>query len=73
MLFDLQEERGMPVLDERFGDPDECRFPLFPSWKLPPLEYIALAYLVMVIGALTSDGTKGYILIYRSMKRLTIP
>ena len=50
MLADLQEERGMPIADERFGDPLECRFPLFGFLAPLQVQYMVLLYLVMMCG-----------------------
>ncbi|XP_028967145.1 vitamin K-dependent gamma-carboxylase [Galendromus occidentalis] len=48
MLADLQEERGMSILDERFGDSLECRFPLFEFLKPASLPLMVLLYLCMM-------------------------
>lgn len=50
MLADLQEERGMSIADERFGDPLECRFPLFELLKPLRLQYMVLLYAAMMCG-----------------------
>ncbi|KAL1139075.1 hypothetical protein AAG570_009136 [Ranatra chinensis] len=51
MLIDIIDERGFSFADIFWGDPDECRFPLF-NWLKPlPLEWMCMAYLIMWIGA----------------------
>jgi vitamin K-dependent gamma-carboxylase len=50
MFFDIPEERGLAIADIRWGDPLECRFPLFNFLPLLPLQWMLLVYLVMWLG-----------------------
>lgn len=50
MILDQPEERGLAFIDERWGDPTECRFPLFNFLKPLPLVGMYLVHLVMLIG-----------------------
>ncbi|KAG8225022.1 hypothetical protein J437_LFUL006033 [Ladona fulva] len=51
MILDIPEERGLADADVKWGDPNECRFPLFNFLKPLPLEWMCLVYLVMWVGA----------------------
>ena len=50
MSIDIIEERGLSQADYKWGDPDECRFPLFHFMRVPPIEWIYMIYLVMLLG-----------------------
>ncbi|XP_071547646.1 vitamin K-dependent gamma-carboxylase [Panulirus ornatus] len=57
MMLDVPQERGMGVADVRWGDPDTCRFPLFPSLTPLLLPYMVLIYgLMFVCAALMALG-----------------
>uniref|UniRef100_A0A0A9YUT8 Vitamin K-dependent gamma-carboxylase n=1 Tax=Lygus hesperus TaxID=30085 RepID=A0A0A9YUT8_LYGHE len=51
MMIDTIEERGLSDADLRWGDPEECRFPLFDFLAPLPLEWMCMLYLVMLVGA----------------------
>ncbi|KDR20856.1 vitamin K-dependent gamma-carboxylase isoform X2 [Zootermopsis nevadensis] len=51
MILDVPEERGLADADINWGDPDECRFPLFDFLQPLPLQWMCIVYLVMWIGA----------------------
>lgn len=51
MLLDIPDERGLGEADIRWGDPDECRFPLFNFLEVPPLHWMCMIYFIMWIGA----------------------
>ncbi|XP_049773987.1 vitamin K-dependent gamma-carboxylase isoform X1 [Schistocerca cancellata] len=51
MVLDIPEERGLADADIRWGNPDECRFPLFSNLHPLPLEWMCIIYLIMWIGA----------------------
>ncbi|CAH1236549.1 unnamed protein product [Diabrotica balteata] len=51
MLIDLSEERGGSIIDLRWGDPNDCHFPLFPLLTNPGYRCISLLYLFMWLGA----------------------
>ncbi|XP_076460151.1 vitamin K-dependent gamma-carboxylase-like [Babylonia areolata] len=50
MLVDIFEERGLSQADARWGNEEECRFPLFDFLQPLPLHLMVLLYLLMVIG-----------------------
>ena len=50
MVIDLPQERGLSYADIRWGDPTECRFPLFNFLKPLPLEWMYVVYLVALVG-----------------------
>jgi len=50
MLLDIPEERGLAIADIRWGDPLECRFPLFSFLPVLPLQWMFMVYLVMWLG-----------------------
>ncbi|XP_015786996.1 vitamin K-dependent gamma-carboxylase isoform X2 [Tetranychus urticae] len=49
MLIDLQVERAFHAANERWSDPDECRFPLFHWIKPLPGHYMNLLYVLMTL------------------------
>ncbi|XP_065655191.1 vitamin K-dependent gamma-carboxylase isoform X2 [Hydra vulgaris] len=49
MLIDIFEERGLHSLEQRYGDPDLCIFPLFNNMPVFPLEYLYAMFLVMIL------------------------
>lgn len=51
MVLDIPEERGLADADIRWGNSQECRFPLFSSLQPLPLEWMCITYLIMWIGA----------------------
>ncbi|KAG0410330.1 hypothetical protein HPB47_012554 [Ixodes persulcatus] len=51
MILDQPEERGLAFIDERWGDPKECRFPLFNFLKPLPLHGMYFIHIVMLAGA----------------------
>ncbi|XP_041478309.1 vitamin K-dependent gamma-carboxylase-like [Lytechinus variegatus] len=51
MMIDIPQERGMAYADYRWGDPNECRFPLFNALKPLPVDWMYVVYLTMYIGA----------------------
>ncbi|XP_077505584.1 gamma-glutamyl carboxylase [Amblyomma americanum] len=51
MVLDQPEERGLAFVEERWGDPRECRFPLFSFLKPLPLEGMYCVQLLMLLGA----------------------
>ncbi|XP_033644268.1 vitamin K-dependent gamma-carboxylase-like [Asterias rubens] len=52
MLIDIPQERGMSMIDTRFGDPMTCHFPLFNFLRPLPVDWMYVVYLVMLAGAL---------------------
>lgn len=58
MFFDIPEERGLSEADIRWGDPDECRFPLFDFLQPLPLHWMCIVYLIMWIGKLRKKKLK---------------
>ncbi|XP_059052353.1 vitamin K-dependent gamma-carboxylase [Achroia grisella] len=52
MLFDIPDERGGAIMDERWGDPLTCHFPLIPFIRAVSMPYMALVYAAMWLGAL---------------------
>ncbi|KAK9503159.1 hypothetical protein O3M35_011787 [Rhynocoris fuscipes] len=52
MMIDIPGERGSGDADIRWGDVNECRFPLFNFLKPLPLQYMCIAYFTMWLGAL---------------------
>ena len=51
MMCDIPNERGMAEADIEFGDPLECRFPLFDFLKPLAMEYMVLLYGVLFLAA----------------------
>ncbi|XP_042218727.1 vitamin K-dependent gamma-carboxylase-like [Homarus americanus] len=49
MFLDVPQERGLGVADLRWGDPDDCRFPLISHLSPLPLHYMVLLYGVMLV------------------------
>lgn len=52
MVLDIPEERGLSEIDIRWGDENECTFPLFNIIKPFPLEWMCIIFLIMWIGKL---------------------
>nr|XP_054919472.1 vitamin K-dependent gamma-carboxylase-like [Dermacentor andersoni] len=52
MILDQPEERGLAFVEERWGDPKECRFPLFSFLKPLSLEGMYCIHLIMLLGAI---------------------
>lgn len=52
MIIDIPEERSGGSLDLRWGEPKDCRFPLFDSLKPLSLPRMGILYLIMWLGAL---------------------
>lgn len=50
MVLDIPEERGLADADINWGDPNECRFPLFDFLQPLPLQWMCIVYLIMWIG-----------------------
>lgn len=50
MLLDIPDERGGANLDVRWGNPRECKFPLFAWIKPLSLQYMGLLYALMYLG-----------------------
>ncbi|XP_067011234.2 vitamin K-dependent gamma-carboxylase [Anabrus simplex] len=51
MVLDIPEERGLAHIDMKWGDPNECHFPLFNFLHPLPLEWMCVVYLIMWCGA----------------------
>lgn len=50
MMLDLPEERGGAEIDLRWGESDDCHFPLFPILKPLSFPYMGLLYAFMWLG-----------------------
>lgn len=50
MILDAVQERGMSYADVRWGDSEECRFPLFSALQALSLRWMYMVYLVLIIG-----------------------
>lgn len=50
MVLDIPEERGLADADINWGDPNECRFPLFDFLQPLPLQWMCIVYFIMWIG-----------------------
>ena len=50
MLIDVFEERGLNNADYRWGDSEECRFPLFDFMAPMSLEWMYMVYIIMALG-----------------------
>lgn len=50
MLIDIPEERAGADIDVRWGDPEECHFPLFAFLEPISFPYMALLYCIMWFG-----------------------
>lgn len=61
MLLDTLQERGLAAADVRWGDPDECRFPLFDLLRPLPVQWMCVLYLLMIIGLFFSACTNVFI------------
>lgn len=64
MLLDIPEERMGADLDYRWGDPRECRYPLFGYLKPLNLPRMGLAYGIMWLGELKYFVLFNHVLIY---------
>ena len=51
MIIDLFEERGFGSIPMRWGDEEECIFPLFDNIPRLSMEGMYMVYLVMVVAA----------------------
>ncbi|XP_046350529.1 vitamin K-dependent gamma-carboxylase-like [Haliotis rufescens] len=51
MMFDIPQERGLGMADVRWGNADECRFPLFNFLQPLPLVWMYIVYLIMLLGS----------------------
>ena len=56
MVLDIPQERGLAHADYKWGDPDECRFPLFNFLAPLPLQWMYIVYLFMWIGKMGVGG-----------------
>ncbi|RZF35606.1 hypothetical protein LSTR_LSTR005134 [Laodelphax striatellus] len=52
MLIDTLEERGFTEAERLWGDPKECRFPLFNFLRPLPLKWMYFLYTIMSFGAI---------------------
>ncbi|XP_039294143.1 vitamin K-dependent gamma-carboxylase [Nilaparvata lugens] len=52
MLIDTVEERGFTEAERLWGDPKECRFPLFYFLRPLPLKWMYFLYTIMSLGAI---------------------
>ncbi|XP_064457800.1 vitamin K-dependent gamma-carboxylase-like [Ornithodoros turicata] len=52
MVLDQPAERGLSFVEERWGDPKECRFPLFEFIRPLSVEAMYTVHVVMLLGAL---------------------
>jgi vitamin K-dependent gamma-carboxylase len=50
MILDVPEERGLANADIHWGDPNECRFPLFDFLQPLSLQWMCIVYFIMWIG-----------------------
>ena len=50
MVIDIPQERGLAHADYKWGDPDECRFPLFDFLAPAPIQWMYIVYLLMLSG-----------------------
>ena len=60
MVIDIPQERGLGYADYRWGDPEECRFPLLNFLQVLPIQWMYIVYLAMFCGRL-SHQTAVYI------------
>ncbi|KAF4523661.1 hypothetical protein B566_EDAN006031 [Ephemera danica] len=51
MVVDIAEERGLSRVDVKWGNPDECRFPLFSFFQPFPMQWMCIVYGLMWLGA----------------------
>lgn len=70
MMFDIPQERGMSHADVRWGRQDVCRFPLFNSLKVAPLQWMYIIYLVMFLGILSLSMNFTYICLHLKVLQL---
>lgn len=52
MLLDIPDERGGANLEQRWGNPRECKFPLLPWLKPLSVQYMGILYALMYFGKL---------------------
>ncbi|XP_075232992.1 gamma-glutamyl carboxylase [Lycorma delicatula] len=52
MLIDIVEERGFSNAEKLWGDPNECRFPMFNFLQPLPVQWMCLLYTIMCVGAI---------------------
>ena len=50
MVVDIPQERGLAHADYKWGDAEECRFPLFDFLSPLPIQWMYVVYLVMLSG-----------------------
>lgn len=48
-MVDVLEERGFGEADLKWGEPTDCRFPLFDFLKPLPLHWMCILYLIMCL------------------------
>lgn len=51
MVIDIVNERGLSNIDEKWGDPKICRFPLIHGMEAPTLPWMTIIYTIMWFGA----------------------
>lgn len=51
MVLDIVEERGFADVDLKWGDPNDCHFPLIHGMEPPSLQWMILLYWIMWTGA----------------------
>ncbi|RDD40460.1 Vitamin K-dependent gamma-carboxylase [Trichoplax sp. H2] len=51
MMFDITLERGMAIIDVKWGNPDSCIFPLFDFIKPLSSDWMHMLYLSMIIAS----------------------
>ncbi|XP_033108157.1 vitamin K-dependent gamma-carboxylase-like [Anneissia japonica] len=52
IIIDIPQERGMASISRRWGDPQQCHFPLFYFLSPLPVDWMYVIYLLMFLGAL---------------------
>ncbi|XP_014681352.1 PREDICTED: vitamin K-dependent gamma-carboxylase-like [Priapulus caudatus] len=60
MFLDVVQERGLSTANAKWGNPDECRFPLFNFLQPLALEWMYMLYLCMWISTLLIAGGLWY-------------
>lgn len=50
MMVDILEERGLTDADLKWGNDNQCTFPLFNILRPLPLEWMCMLYFLMWIG-----------------------